>query len=165
MTRRSAEREREEFRFFAGGVVCEKPNRRSWGPTGTHVTQGISSLPQFAKWPWGITYGSILVWKNIHLPPILMFTRGYRFGFDPQPNPCCGLSCEASPHAPSESDDDMAAILAAIEVRALAPIVRGLLADPNCQLDFWLMFPRLFGKKWPYMALWLLMFHLANGKV
>ena len=29
----------------------------------------------------GITYGSILGWMNIHLPPILMFTRGL-LGFD-----------------------------------------------------------------------------------
>ena len=26
-------------------------------------------------WPWGITYGSISGWMNIHLPPILTFTR------------------------------------------------------------------------------------------
>ena len=32
----------------------------------------------------GITYGSILRWMNIHLQPILMFTRGF-LGFDPQP--------------------------------------------------------------------------------
>ena len=29
--------------------------------------------------PWGITYGSILRWMNIPLPPILMFTRGTGF--------------------------------------------------------------------------------------
>ena len=29
-------------------------------------------------WPWGITYGFILGWVNIHLPPMLMFTRGNR---------------------------------------------------------------------------------------
>ena len=35
------------------------------------------------KWLWGITYGDpILGWMSIHLPPILMFTRG----FDPWPN-------------------------------------------------------------------------------
>ena len=33
-----------------------------------------------------ITYGNpILGWMNIHLPPILMFTRGF-LGFDPQPH-------------------------------------------------------------------------------
>ena len=31
------------------------------------------------------TYGSILGWMNIHLPPILMFIRGF-LGFDPQPS-------------------------------------------------------------------------------
>ena len=31
------------------------------------------------KWPRGISYGSILGWMNIHLPPILMFTRGTGF--------------------------------------------------------------------------------------
>ena len=30
-------------------------------------------------WPWGITYGSILGWMNIHLPAILMSTRGTGF--------------------------------------------------------------------------------------
>ena len=30
-------------------------------------------------WPWGITYGSIFGWMNIHLPPILMVTRGTGF--------------------------------------------------------------------------------------
>ena len=39
---------------------------------------------QFPVWPWGKTYGSILGWMNIHLPPILMFTRGTGL-FDPQP--------------------------------------------------------------------------------
>ena len=40
-------------------------------------------LPKLTRinytWPWGITYGSILGWMNIHLPPILMFTRGTGF--------------------------------------------------------------------------------------
>ena len=36
-------------------------------------------------WPCGISYGSILGWVNICLPPILMFTRG-TLGFDPQPD-------------------------------------------------------------------------------
>ena len=35
-------------------------------------------------WPWGITYGSVLGWMNLHLLPILMFARGTR-GIDPQP--------------------------------------------------------------------------------
>ena len=30
-------------------------------------------------WPWGRTYGSILAWMNIRLPPILMFNRGTGF--------------------------------------------------------------------------------------
>ena len=32
-------------------------------------------------WPWGISHGSILGWMNIHLPAILMFTRGRGTGF------------------------------------------------------------------------------------
>ena len=30
-------------------------------------------------WPWVKTYGTIFGWMNIHLPTILMFTRGTRF--------------------------------------------------------------------------------------
>ena len=37
------------------------------------------SFGMLYTWPWGITYGSILGWMNIHLPPILMFTRGTGF--------------------------------------------------------------------------------------
>ena len=38
------------------------------------------------KWPCGITYADpILKRMNTHVPPILMFTRGF-VGFDPQPN-------------------------------------------------------------------------------
>ena len=47
--------------------------------------QGVRTNTLNINWPWGITYGSILGWMSIHLPPILMFTRGTR-GFDPQPN-------------------------------------------------------------------------------
>ena len=47
-------------------------------------------------WPWGITYDSILGSMNIHLPPILMFTRGF-LGFDPQPYLflCCDREMKA----------------------------------------------------------------------
>ena len=30
-------------------------------------------------WPWVKTYGTIFGWMNIHLPSILMFTRGKGF--------------------------------------------------------------------------------------
>ena len=38
--------------------------------------------------PWGITYGSILGRMNTHVPPILMFTRGF-VGFDPLSSSDC----------------------------------------------------------------------------
>ena len=45
----------------------------------------VNATPRrMPSWSWGITYGSILGWMNIHLPPLLMFTRGF-LGFDPQP--------------------------------------------------------------------------------
>ena len=37
---------------------------------------GFACFKRVARWPWGITYGSILGWMNIHLLPILMFTGG-----------------------------------------------------------------------------------------
>ena len=40
-----------------------------FGLGSVHIWQG----------PWGRTYGSILGWMNIHLPPLLMFTRGTGF--------------------------------------------------------------------------------------
>ena len=36
-------------------------------------------MKMVSTWPWGIIYGCILGWMNIHLPPILMFTRGTGF--------------------------------------------------------------------------------------
>ena len=48
-------------------------------PSGPHVTMDISLPIWWLKWPWGITYGSMLGWMNIHLPPTLMFTRGTYF--------------------------------------------------------------------------------------
>ena len=45
-----------------------------------HILAGLRGN----KWPCRMTHGSILGRMNIHLPPILMFTRGF-LGFDPQP--------------------------------------------------------------------------------
>ena len=39
----------------------------------------VLSRPSGNVWPWDITYGSIVGWMNIQLPPNLMFTRGTGF--------------------------------------------------------------------------------------
>ena len=51
-----------------GGEFTYPPK---WDPKTVLITTAI--------WPWGISYGPILGWMNIHLPPILMFTRGTGF--------------------------------------------------------------------------------------
>ena len=55
-------------RCWLGTSLC---CARSW-----HAFTRPSKSASILKWPWGITNGSILGWMNIHLPPILMFTRG-----------------------------------------------------------------------------------------
>ena len=51
------------------GGLGQLSGRVQGGCWGCHVGSLI--------WPWGINYGDpILRWMNIHLPPILMFTRG-----------------------------------------------------------------------------------------
>ena len=52
--------------------------------TGTVEFAQTRAESSVAIWPSGRTYGSILGWMNIHLPPILMFTKGVH-GFDPRP--------------------------------------------------------------------------------
>ena len=54
---------------------------------------------QVIQWPWGITYGDPILGMNIHLPPILMFTRGFP-GFRP-PQPPRRLRCLGPPPASS----------------------------------------------------------------
>ena len=81
--RRWAPRQPSGILIFVGCTtkrVRVKPPRhkRTTNRHVVHETQ-LSGV----TWPWGTTYGSILGWMNIHLPPILMFTRVF-LGFDPQ---------------------------------------------------------------------------------
>ena len=63
-----------------------------WGPDfflvsweGGFCVRCTLKTPRHALWPWGRTNGDpILGCMNIHLPPMLMFTRGFQV-FDPQP--------------------------------------------------------------------------------
>ena len=66
-------------------LFCSTSNKRKKTPKFKTNVHRWSTQSRH-KWPWGITYGSIVGWMNIHLPPILMFT-GLQ-GFDPQPNHC-----------------------------------------------------------------------------
>ena len=67
--------------FYEPGAICAQKsgNFGVCGKIGGHRTFWFPFWFSL-KWPWGRTYGDpILGWMNIHLPPILMFSRGTGF--------------------------------------------------------------------------------------
>ena len=60
----------------APGECCRPEDSAGKVPTERNSERNdYYSLSSEKIWTWGVTYGSILGWMNIHLPPILMFTR------------------------------------------------------------------------------------------
>ena len=75
------------------GRLRKPPPLRVFGQARTHVSSADAMRGRPAVgtdceqtkrdlqyiWPWVKTYGTIFGWMNIHLPAILMFTRGTEF--------------------------------------------------------------------------------------